>query len=306
MSSWIEETLGIGESTVNRILASALIIAIVLVIRWWVARAINRRLDDPESWFRTRKTSTYVAAVVLILALWRIWFTGTDDLATFLGLLSAGLAIALADVLKNLAGWLYIVSRKPFRVGDRIQIGEHIGDVVDIRAFRFSILEIQNWVDADQTTGRIVDIPNGRTITEPSANYTEGFTHIFHEVPVLVTFESDRRRAEELIREAMFEVAPDPAEVAAAEVREAAMEFLIRLPQLEPGTYVSVKDSGVLITARMLIKATERRGIDDLMWRAILDRFDAEPTVNLAYNTVRAFLPDAVAVQGPNDYTTTK
>ncbi len=272
--------------------------AAVLVLRWVTVRAVDRRLDRAETSFRTRKGTAYVASVVVVLGWGRIWFSGLQDLATLLGLLSAGLAIALADVLKNLAGWIYIVTRHPFRVGDRIEVGDHAGDVIDIRAFRFSILEIRSWVDADQPTGRIVDIPNGTVITQPSANFTAGFSYIWHEVPVLVTFESDWSRAEELIRDAMFAVAPDPMEAAAAEVRAAAMEALIRLPQLEPGTYVAVRDSGVLITARMLIKAQDRRGTDDRMWRALLERIGAEPDVTFAYPTVRTHLPEIVEVRG--------
>ena len=297
MQDWIEQTLGIGPETREQLLWSAVVIGLVFLLRWLVLRNIHKRLDDPEAWFRARKTATYVASTIVFFALWRIWFSGFDDVATFLGLVSAGLAIALSDVLKNIAGWMFIVLRRPFRVGDRVQVGPHSGDVVDIRMFRFSLMEIRNWVDADQPTGRIVDIPNGAILTDPSANYTAGFAFIWHEVPVLVTFESDWQRAEAIVRAAMFEVAPDPALMAADQIRDAATKYLIRLPQLEPGTYVSARDSGVLITARMLIPAQNRRGIDDAIWRELLTRLNEAPDVEIAYPTVRTYLPDPVAVQ---------
>jgi len=297
MQDWIEQTLGIGPETREQLLWSAVVIGLVFLLRWLVLRNIHKRLDDPEAWFRARKTATYVASTIVFFALWRIWFSGFDDVATFLGLVSAGLAIALSDVLKNIAGWMFIVLRRPFRVGDRVQVGPHSGDVIDIRMFRFSIMEIRNWVDADQPTGRIVDIPNGAILTDPSANYTAGFAFIWHEVPVLVTFESDWQRAEAIVRAAMFEVAPDPALMAADQIRDAATKYLIRLPQLEPGTYVSARDSGVLITARMLIPAQNRRGIDDAIWRELLTRLNEAPDVEIAYPTVRTYLPDPVAVQ---------
>ena len=300
MRDWLEDTLGIGETTQNRILATVVVLSVILAVRWLAVRAVNRRTDNPTTWFRVRKSANYLAGFASLIAIWRIWFSGLQELATFLGLVSAGLAIALADVLKNLAGGLYLAFQRPFKTGDRIQVGDHIGDVVDIGVFRFSMLEIGNWVDADQSTGRILDIPNGIVFTTPSASYTGGFNFIWHEVAVLITFESDWQQAEALVRSAMFEVAPDPREAAEAEVRDAAMQFLIRLPQLEPGTYVSVGDSGVLVTARMLIRAENRRGIDDLMWRALLERINAEPTVVLAYPTVRTYLPDPLEVRQPS------
>ena len=60
--------------------------------------------------------------------------------------------------------------------------------MIDIRVLRFSLLEIKGWVDADQSTGRILHLPNGLLFKEPMANYTQGFRHIWHEVPVRITF----------------------------------------------------------------------------------------------------------------------
>jgi small-conductance mechanosensitive channel len=97
--------------------------------------------------------------------------------------------------LANLAGWVFIVWRHPFRVGDRVQIGEHAGDVVDLRIFQFSLMEIRNWVEADQSTGKIIHIPNGIIFTSPLANYTHGFNYLWNEIPITITFESDWEKA---------------------------------------------------------------------------------------------------------------
>lgn len=100
----------------------------------------------------------------------RLWFVGLQSLSTFLGLLTAALAIALQDPIVNLAGWLFLIWRRPFRVGDRIQIGDIRGDVIDMRIFQFSLLEIGNWVNADQSTGRVIHVPNGKVFREPQAS----------------------------------------------------------------------------------------------------------------------------------------
>lgn len=156
----------------SRIAATVVVLILVVVLRYIVSRLVGKRVTDTELQFRARKAVTYVATTIVVVALVFIWLPFFDDLATFLGLLSAGLAIALADVFLNLAGWVYVVFRRPFRVGDRIEIGGEAGDVVDIRAFRFSLLEVRNWVDADQSTGRIIHIPNGRLFREAMANFT--------------------------------------------------------------------------------------------------------------------------------------
>jgi hypothetical protein len=111
----------------------------------------------------------YFVSLIGLLVIGRIWLTGMETLVTFLGLLSAGIAIALKDPLINIAGWVYILARKPFNVGERIEINNVAGDVIDIRIFQFSILEIGNWVQADQSTGRVLHIPNG-VIFNPAGN----------------------------------------------------------------------------------------------------------------------------------------
>ena len=89
--------------------------------------------------------------------------------------------------------------KRPFEVGDRIQIGDQKGDVIDQRIFMFTVLEIGNWVDADQSTGRVIHIPNGKIFLETLASYTKGFEYIWNEIPVQVTFESDWRKAKNIL-----------------------------------------------------------------------------------------------------------
>jgi len=137
--------------------------------------------------------------VLGLLALVLVWSTVIRSIGTFLGLLSAGLVIALKDLVADVAGWVFILARRPLDLGDRIQIGPHAGDVVDRGIFQFAIMEIGNWVEADQSTGRVIHVPNALVFTEPLANYSAGFAFLWNELPVMVTFESDWKRAKELL-----------------------------------------------------------------------------------------------------------
>ena len=123
-------------------------------------RVVLRTVDDRNLQYRWGKTIGYVTWVVAVLFVASIWVDGLRQMGTFLGLFTAGLAIALKDVIVDLAGWVVIVTKPPLAIGDRVQIGEHAGDVVDISVLHFTLLEIGNWVEADQSTGRIVRIPN--------------------------------------------------------------------------------------------------------------------------------------------------
>ena len=291
---WLSETLGVSPETISKILLSLGTVVVVLIGRALVLRVMAAAVEDHEAQYRSRKIINYTVTAVLLVGVAVIWIDAFQNLPTFLGLLSAGIAIALADVLKNMAGWAYILSRRPFVVGDRIEVTDLIGDVVDVRLFRFSLMEIGGWVDAEQSTGRLVHVPNGLVFTNAVANYTEGFHYIWDEVPVLVTFESDWKLAERLIRDVLADVAPDVEGAAGTRIRETARRYSIRVGTLTPTVYVSVKDSGVLLTARYLVETRTRRGRADRMWRAILDALAEHSTVELAYPTIRTHLQDII------------
>lgn len=292
MQEFLTDQFGLSP-LVSRGVATVALIIVILVVRYFGARLLARRINDSETLFRARKGLTYTVTTVTVVLLAFIWLPFVDDLATFLGLLSAGIAIALADVFLNLAGWLYIIFRRPFRVGDRVELGGEAGDVIDVRAFRFTLLEIRDWVDADQSTGRIVHIPNGRLFRESVANFTEGFHYIWHEIPMLVTFESDWRLAEEMMVTALEQVAiPEEAARRTTQQVSTSRDYHISYTKLTPTTYISTRDSGILVTGRVLVEARKRRGVEDSVWRSLLDAIGSTDRVDLAYPTIRGYLPN--------------
>lgn len=283
-----------GQSTLNNLLLSLGALVVVLIGRVLVRRLIDSTVDDHESQYRARKVVNYSSTFLFLVTLAFIWVDAFETLPTYLGLVSAGIAIALADVLKNMAGWVLILTRRPFEVGDRIEVVGMIGDIVDVRLFRFSMLEVGGWVDAEQSTGRLVHVPNGIVFNHPVANYTEGFAYIWDEIPIVITFESDWKDAEELVREVLATEAPDLEGAAGSRIRETARNYSIRIGTLTPNVYVSVRDHGVLLTARFLVETRTRRGRADRIWRAVLEAFAGAPNVDLAYPTTRTYLPDAL------------
>jgi len=290
-------SLGLSVNEAKAVVSVVVVVAYVFV-RWLVLRIVHRQVKDEEVWYRTRKIATYIAFALIVLSLVRIWVVPFGDVATYLGLVSAGIAVALADVLKNMAGWMYILSRRPFRVGDRISTKDFSGDVIDIRLFRFTILEIGNWVNADHSTGRIVHVPNQVVFTAPIANYTEGFEFIWHEIPILVTFESDWKSAERIIREIIERESPDVTGEALVELRKTAQAYRIKYGHMTPTVYVSARDSGIELTARMLVPVRSRRDINQKVWRGVLEAFAAEPAIDLAYPTVRTYFQGPIRVDG--------
>ena len=273
-----------------KVIGSVVIFVLLWLLKALVVSIAKRRITDSSKLYHLRRVIVYVYAILAFLLIGRIWIEGMDSVAQFLGLVSAGLAVAMHDTIANLAGWLFIMWRRPFKVGDRIQIGTVQGDVIDTRLLQFSVIEIGNWVDSDQSTGRIVHIPNSKALREPICNYETGFDYIWNEVPVLITFESDWKKAKGILSEIVTTKAGHLSKGMQQQIRRAAMKYLIYFEHLTPIVYTTVKESGVLLTMRYIVKPRERRGTEQEIWEAVLNAFDEHDDINLAYPTTRFYM----------------
>ena len=290
MSQWLQTRLGLTPALEARLLGTlATIVGLWLLHRIALA-LVYRRVTNPWIRYRWRKSSTYALLAAGIVIVGRMWFAGVQALATFFGLVAAGLAIALKEPVSNLAGWAFIMWRRPFEVGDRVQIGSHAGDVIDLGLFQFTLNEIGGWVDADQSTGRIIHIPNGQVFAEPVANYDKGFKYIWHEVPVLVTFESDWRKAKQILTKIAVQHAQNLTAGAEQELLTASRQYVINYTKLTPIVYTRVVQTGaVQLTIRYLIEPRKRRGTEHAIWEDVLTEFARCPDIELAYQTTRSF-----------------
>jgi small-conductance mechanosensitive channel len=286
---WLQESTGLSEAALGRLGWSLVALLLLWLVRRVVLVVVRRRTEDVRVRYQWRKGTSYAMVVVGALVLFRVWFDGFGNLATFLGLLSAGVAIALKDPLVNLVAWLFIVGKRPFAAGDRLAIGAFSGDVIDQSLFQFTLLETGTNTGAGQSTGRIIHVPNGQVFTEPVINHTQGFPYVWNELAVLVTFESDWRRMKTKLLEIANRHDEDLSEDAARQVRLAARDYMIFYSKLTPTVYTSVKDSGIELTIRYIVEPRRRRGSEQALWEDILDLLADEPHIDLAYPTSRVF-----------------
>lgn len=271
----------------KKILDTAAVTIFAYLLLFVLIGIINKRIRNIKTRHVARKNTIYAVNFLLISGIFLIWLQNINSLTILLGFASAGLALALQEAILCVAGWGLLVTRRPFEAGDRIEINGVKGDVIDVRIFQTSMLEIGNWVDADQSTGRIVNIPNSFVFKAANYNYSRGFEFIWNEIPVLVTFESDWQKAYDI----MMVYAKRQAEGLTDDVRKKIEimknRYMIFYGKLTPIVYVNIKDSGVELTLRYLTEAKNRRDSHDEFCRAILEEFSKEPTVNFAYPTYR-------------------
>jgi len=286
---WIQETIGLSPEVQIKIFAYLVITLVLWILYSLITKIVWQRTENVRTRYAWRKTLGYILIILGVFLIGRLLFSGFQSIATYLGLLSAGIAIALKDIVLNFAGWFFIISRRPFSVGDRIQIGNYAGDVIDTRIFQFTLMEIGNWVNADQSTGRIIHIPNGMVLSEALANYSKGFQYIWNEIPVLITFESNWEKAKKILQKIADKDAEQLSKAAEKRVKEATKKFMILYSRLTPIVYTSVQNSGVLLTIRYLCEPQRRRDSGQAIWEDILKEFAEHVDIDFAYPTQRFY-----------------
>ena len=289
ITAFFEETVGISPENQTKILYSIVILLVLYLIRFSILKVVWRSTSDPKTRYTWRRSVSFVIGFLTIILIGSVWIRAIGQFGTFLGLLTAGIAIAMKDPLTNIAGWLFILARKPFGLGDRIQIGNQAGDVIDLRLFQFTLLEIGNWVDADQSTGRIIHIPNGTVFSQTQSNYSAGFKFIWNEIPILLTFESNWQKAKEILQHIAREHGEKLSAEAEKRVLEASKKYMIFYQYLTPIVYTTVKDSGILLTMRYICDPHRRRSSEHEIWEDVLNEFAKHKEIEFAYPTQRFY-----------------
>lgn len=289
-----EEYLNIDSAIKNQMVQTVLIILVLWILNKLAVRFFTHgSVEEIRKQYHWRKTIEYTLFTIGVLVVGNLWISNFQFIVTFLGILSAGIAIALKEVFMNIAGWAYIYIRKPFDVGDRIQIGDVKGDVIDLRLFQFTLLEIGNWVDADQSTGRVVHVPNLKVFIEPQANYSQGFNYIWNEQVIFITLDSDYKKAKSLLSEILNSLLLDEIALAEAEFKRARDKHLIVYNQFTPAVYIDITERGVQVAMRYLCNPRKRRMIQHAITESILQSFAKEENIQLAYPTTTILYNEA-------------
>ncbi len=279
-----------NETILSIIVTIAVLLAIAILARV-VLRVVFRYVDEPAKRYLASRTVRRFASLLALVVVFVIWSPG-ENLVTILTVIGAGTAIALREMVLSAVGWMNIAVRTPYRQGDRIEINGVRGDVLDIRLLHTAMMEIGGWVESEQSTGRIVHIPNNWVFQYPIYNYTRGFNFIWNEIGVTVSFRSDWEAAREIMLSLAQESASIVEQQAAREIRNLSREYLVHYSILTPFVYVSIHPNGVRLTLRYLCEVRKRRGTEHAITLGILEKFREHGAIEFAHTTTASYSYD--------------
>jgi len=272
----------------RKLILTVLIIIGQNIIRRLIILIVTHRIAEDSSYIYTvRKATGYAINILGALLVFGLWIERLGDLSVALGILAAGLAFALQEVIGSFAGWLTIISGRPFSVGDRIETSSIRGDVVDVGILRTTLMEIGNWLQGDHNTGRIVTVSNAFIFKEPLYNYSAYLRFIWDEISLPVTYESDWQKATLIMIEAVKTHPHYQSLLPQAEEqrRQARRKLAVKITSLEPRVFVKLTDNWIELGMVYPVDNDVRRTFRSEVSQRILAEF-SEADIKIASQTI--------------------
>jgi small-conductance mechanosensitive channel len=272
----------IYRAPLQRVVAGAMGIVLVLAVSRGVNAFFVITLEDAVSRYNLGRILRLLTVVAILFIALSVLFANWYTAAVSFGLLSLILGFALQTPTTSLLGWIYILVRAPYRVGDRIKIGSATGDVIDVSYLDTTLWEFGgDFLSTDHPSGRVIKFPNSNVLNQAIWNYSWPlFPYIWNEVTFSVAYNSDFEFISTVMRE-----------VAEGEIGEAMMgrirvyrELLAQTPvnELEVREYPSVvfrvnQNTWIDATVRYLVQPREAGRVKTRLIKKMLERLNAEP-----------------------------
>ncbi len=261
-----------------------LLIAIVFNL---IQRALPKQINDSDLRYRARKVITLIGYILMGLFAALVFSDRLGRLTITFGVVGAGVAFALQEVIASFAGWIAISLGQFYKPGDRVLLGGIMGDVIDISILRTTLMECGDWVKSDLYNGRIVRIANSFVFKEPVFNYSADFPFLWDEITIPVKYGSDYHLARKILTEAVNDVMGEYVPQAQERWNRMVHKYLIEDARVDPMVTLVANDNWIEFTVRYTVSYKFRRGKKDELYARILDDFaNTQGKVAFASTTV--------------------
>jgi len=274
------------DPTVGKIIFAIVGILLISVIIRFLQRSLSRYIKDSDTRYRARKFLTFLGYLIGIVFVSAVFSKRLGGLHIAFGIVGAGVAFALQEVITSIAGFVAISFGHFYKTGDRIQLAGIRGDAIDIGILRTTLMECGEWVEGDLYNGRIVRIANSFVFKEPVFNYSADFPFLWDEITLPVKYGSDQRLVRDILQGVLKEVVGDYAVWAKETWKEMVKKYKIEDERVEPMITMMANDNWMEFTLRYVVDYKKRRSTKDKIFTRIIEEFEkTEGVVVIASTT---------------------
>jgi len=269
-----------------RLFSTLLAVVVTYAVKFFLDRWVARKFVDRRVQFSFRRIVNVFAFIAAFIAVLAIWVQDATVLFVSTGIIGAGVAIALQDAFRNLAGGLIVLFNRTYRIGDRIEVDGKYGDVLDIGLFNTTLLEIQEWVDGDQATGRLTSVPNAFVLSKQFNNYSKDYAFLWDEISLPVTYDSDWKAAYSLINRIVEEETLETIKNADQALKRLGEKYYFTKRSPAAATYLTLTDNWINFQIRYTSEVKNRRTLNSRISRRILEEIESAGNITIASTTL--------------------
>lgn len=256
--------------------------AVYFVFKIVLEETISKGIKDSKTRYSFRKMISILSIVFFLIPIIGIWAENAQTLTVAYGLLGAGVAIALQDVFKNFAGGISIFITGVYRVEDRIEINSKFGDVIDIGILYTTFMEMKEWVEGEQSTGRLTIVPNSYVLTSTINNYTKDHNFIWDEIEIPITYDSDWKEAIKKIQDIVRRETKDISDKADKSISKLGQKYYIDNKVVDPTIFLKLTDNWITFYIRYITEVRERRLLQTKINKLILEEIQKSGNIKIA------------------------
>ncbi|MCC5815912.1 MAG: mechanosensitive ion channel [Leptospira sp.] len=236
---------------------------------------------DSAIQYNRRKIGRTIFATIYIISFFPIIFSSLSYLPTVMGLAAAGIVISLKEVWLNGVGWTIILGSNGFRVGDRVEVDNIMGDVVNIGLGKFTLVEVCHESGYENSTNRLVHFPNNIVLLQKYYVIPERMNFIWDEFRFAISLDSDWERAEQICIDIMNKDLILAPEVVEEKIKELSKNYLLRLGKHTPIVYTALENGKIVLSLRYLTPVRSKRMNRIIITRALLNYLKEEKNIHI-------------------------
>ena len=267
----------------SRALSGAIGIVFALLVFRAVRVYLVRPITNPAARYNLHRVVKLLAGVTVAFIVLTVLFANWYTAVVSFGLISLILGFALQTPITSFIGWIYILVKAPYKVGDRVKIGDATGDVISVGYLDTTLWEFGGELlsTANHPSGRIIKFPNSKVLDSVVHNYSWSlFPYVWNDIKFQIAYQSDLEFVSTVMREE-----------AEKEVGKAMMERISVYRELlaqTPVDQIEVKERPVVVfriaentwveaIVRYLVEPRLSGTVKSRLIKRMLERLNAEP-----------------------------
>jgi small-conductance mechanosensitive channel len=263
-----------------RLGALGLILGVVLGVSELWKRATFRYITDTRRRYQFLLIRRIVLWSLIAIIVATAFASELGAITTFAGLMTAGIAVALQNVILSIAGYFFLIGKYGVRVGDRVNINGVTGDVVDIGLVRLQLMEMTNG-PAPLPTGRVVAFSNAVVFQAGSGMFKQipGTNFLWHEITLTLDPKTNYRQVEQHMMEAVNKVFAEYRDKMELQRRNVERSLNSTLAAFSPESRLHLTQTSLEVVIRYPVELSNAGEIDNRVTRAILEALELDPNL---------------------------